>query len=109
MSRVGKDIWNKSKDGNKAGQRSFIRYFIISTAICLLVLFVKRDSIIRMIGAGFTIRRQNREMQYYQKQINELDRQIGILGNDRDTLETLAREQYLFAEPGDEVYLTKER
>ena len=46
-------------------------------------------------------------MEYYQKEINSLDKQIGILSNDKDTLETLAREQYNFAEPGDDVYLTK--
>ena len=109
MSRVSKDIWNKSKDGNKAQLRSFIRYFIISTAICVLILFLKRDNIIHMIGAEITVHKQNREMQYYRRQIDELDRRIGILSNDRDTLETLAREQYLFAEPGDDVFLTKER
>jgi cell division protein FtsB len=46
-------------------------------------------------------------MRYYRKQIDDLERQIRVLSNDRDTLETLAREQYLFAEPGDDVYLTK--
>ena len=107
MSRIFKDIWDKSKDGSRHGPRSFLRYFIISTAICIVVLFVKRDSVVRLIGAGFTIRRQNREMQFYRKQIRELDREIGALSNDRDTLETLAREKYLFAEPGDDVYVLK--
>ena len=104
MSKVSKDIWNREKDGNDHEKRSFLRYFIISTAICILFLFVKKDSVVRLIGSGFTIRRQNKEMR---KQINDLDRQIRVLSNDRDTLETLAREQYLFAEPGDDVYLTK--
>lgn len=107
MSKISKDIWNKEKDGNNKEIRSFLRYFIISTALCLVFLFVKKDSMVRLIGAGFTIQRQNREMRWYQKNISDLDRQIRVLSNDRDTLETLAREQYLFAEPGDDVYLTK--
>jgi cell division protein FtsB len=107
MSKVSKDIWNKEKDGNNKEKRSFLRYFIISTALCLVFLFIKKDSVVRLLGAGFTIQRQNREMRWYQKQISDLDRQIRVLSNDRDTLETLAREQYLFAEPGDDVYLTK--
>ena len=108
MSKVSKDIWNKEKDGNNKEKRSFLRYFIISTALCLIFLFVKKDSVVRLIGAGFTIHRQNKEMRYYRKQTEELERQIRVLSNDRDTLETLAREQYLFAEPGDDVYLTKD-
>ena len=107
MSKVSKDIWNREKDGNNREKRSFLRYVIISTALCLVFLFVKKDSIVRLIGAGFTIQRQNREIRYYNRQIKEMDRQISILSNDRDTLETLAREQYLFAEPGDDVYLTE--
>ena len=107
MSKVSKDIWNKEKDGNNKEKRSFLRYFIISTAICLIILFVKKDSVIRLIGTGFTIHKQNKEMRYYRKQIDDLERQIRVLSNDRDTLETLSREQYLFAEPGDDVYLTK--
>jgi len=63
--------------------------------------------VVRLIGAGFTIHRQNKEMKYYRKQISDLDRQIKVLSNDRDTLETFAREQYLFSEPGDDVYLSK--
>ena len=107
MSKVSKDIWNREKDGNNREKRSFLRYLIISSALCLIFLFVKKDSVVRLIGAGFTIHRQNREIRYYNRQIKEMDRQISILSNDRDTLETLAREQYLFAEPGDDVYLTE--
>ena len=62
MSKVSKDIWNREKDGNNKEKRSFIRYFIISTALCLIILFVKKDSVVRLIGAGFTIHRQNKEM-----------------------------------------------
>ena len=97
MSKVSKDIWNKEKDGNNKEKRSFLRYFIISTAICLIILFVKKDSVIRLIGTGFTIHKQNKEMRYFRKQIDDLERQIRVLSNDRDTLESLAREQYLFA------------
>ena len=102
-----KNLWNKDKDGAKQELRSFVRYAIIVTGIFVVILFIKKDSILRWIEAGFTIGRQHRQMEYYQKEINSLDKQIGILSNDKDTLETLAREQYNFAEPGDDVYLTK--
>ena len=102
-----KNLWKKEKDGSNAELRSFVRYAIILSVIFLVFIFVKKDSVVRWIQAGFTIRRQERQMQYYRREINELDKQIAILSNDRDTLETLARERYHFAEPGDDVYLTK--
>lgn len=107
MSKISKDIWNKEKDGNNKGQRSFLRYFLISTSLCLIFLFIKKDSVIRLIGAGFTIHQQNKEIRRTQKKIDALDERIHMLNTDLDTLETLAREEYLFAEPGDEVFLVE--
>jgi len=103
--RVSKDIWDKSKDGSRGEQRSFIRFVIISTAIFLLVIFLKKDSVVRWVQAGFTIRKQEKQMEYFQKEISRLDEQIDLLSNDKDSLETYAREQFHFAEPGDDVYL----
>lgn len=102
-----KNLWSKESDGSNKELRSFVRYAIIVTAIFLVFIFVKKDSVIRWIQAGFTIRSQQRQMEYYKGEIDKLDKQIAILSNDRDTLETIAREQYQFAEPGDDVYLTK--
>ena len=31
-----KDIWDKSKDGNRAPQRSFLRFAIVITAVFVL-------------------------------------------------------------------------
>ena len=102
-----KNLWSKENDGANKELRSFVRYAIIVTAIFTVFIFVKKDSVIRWIQAGFTISRQERQMEVYRNDIKELDKQIAVLSNDRDTLETLAREQYNFAEPGDDVYLTK--
>lgn len=105
MSKIFKDIWDKGKDGSKKEERSFLRYFVIATAIFLLVLLVKKDSIIRWAQTAFELRRQKREIEYYKKEIKRLDGEIDGLSTNRDTLETYAREQFHFAEPGDDVYL----
>ena len=44
-------------------------------------------------------------MQRYRDEIEEMDRQIQMLTHEKDSLETFAREQFHFAEPGDDVYL----
>ena len=105
MARYTKDIWDPEKDGNKKEQRSFLRYAIIATALFLLFLFLKKDSIITWVQAGFTLRRQERQIEQLQRENAEMDRKIQMMKGDRDTLERFAREKFYFAEPGDDVYI----
>jgi len=108
MSKVSKDIWNREKDGDNKSKRSFLRYFIIASVLCLILLFVKKDGLVRMFGAWITSHKQEKQIEYYQDEIKKLEGQINVLSNDKDTLETFAREQYHFAEPEDDVYLIDE-
>ena len=103
--KLGKDIWDKSKDGSRKEQRSFLRFAIVATAIFLLLMLLKKDNLFRWVQAGVTIGAQNRQIERYQKDIDRLDERIKLLTRDRDSLETFAREQYQFAEPGEDVYL----
>ena len=105
MAKHTKDIWNRDKDGNRREQRSFVRYAIVATAIFVLFLFLKKDSIINWVQAGITLRRQERQIEQYRKENEELDERIRMMTGDRDTLERYAREQFFFAEPGDDVYI----
>ncbi len=106
MAKSGKnDLWDRSKDGSKGRQRGFLRFAIIATAIFVLILLFQKNSIVRWVQTGFEIRRQKRDIEYYRKEIKRLDTQIEGLSNDRDTLEKYARENYGFAEPGDDVYI----
>lgn len=105
MSKVSKDIWNREKDGSNREKRSFLRYFIIATAVCLVVLLVKKDGLMRMVGTFFTLRKQENRIEQIQDGIRDLEAQIETLSVDKDSLEALAREKYLFAVPGDDVYL----
>lgn len=86
-------------------ERSFLRYAIVATALFLLFLFLKKDSIVSWVQAGVTLRRQERQIEQYRKENEELDRRIRMMTGDRDTLERYAREQFYFAEPGDDVYI----
>ena len=86
-------------------KKNFLRFVIIATAIFLVVLLVKKDSVLRWVQTGFELRRQRKEIEYYEKQIRDLDSRIESLSTNRDTLEADAREQFLFSEPGDDVYL----
>lgn len=103
--KITDNIWDRSKDGNKKEQRSFIRYAIVATAIFILFLFIKKDNVVRWVQAGFTLRKQDRQIELLQEQNSDLDRRIQMMSTNKDTLETFAREQFNFAEPGDDVYI----
>ena len=46
-----------------------------------------------------------RQMELYQQEIDRMDAKVKMLSNDRDSLERYARENFNFAEPGDDVYI----
>ena len=105
MAKYTKDIWNRDKDGNKKEQRSFLRYAIIATALFAVFLLLKKDSVVTWVQAGFTLGRQRRQIEQYERENEELDRRIKTMRENRDSLERYAREQFYFAEPGDDVYI----
>lgn len=105
MDKGNKGLWDRSKDGDRREQRSFLRYAIISTVIIVLFLFLKKDNIITWVSSGFTLRRQHRQIEQLNKSNADLDRQLNTLRESKDSLETFARENFLFAAPGDDVYV----
>lgn len=107
MAKYTKDLWNRDKDGNRKEQRSFLRYAIVATVVFLLFMFLKKDNIVNWVQAGLSLRRQERQIEQYQRENEELDRRIRVMTGDRDSLERYAREQFYFAEPGDDVYITE--
>ena len=47
-------------------------------------------------------------MELYQKEIEQMRRQVRMLESNRDSLEKFAREQFYFAAPGEDVYIVKD-
>ena len=104
-----KNIWNRSKDGANREERSFVRYAIVATAVFLVFFcFIKRDNLFRWIEAGFTVHRQERQMEFLRSDTERLQDELRTLTTDRDSLEKFAREKFLFAEPGEDVYVVEE-
>ena len=105
-----RDIWNRDKDGRNSEKRSFIRYSIVATAVfIILVGFVNQNNIVRWIRAGAEIKRQDRQIEKYNREIGEMDAQIHGLTHSKDSLEQYARENFGFAEPGDDVYVIEKQ
>lgn len=89
--------------------RSFFIFAAAVTVIALLNLCVgPGNNFIRCIKAKMEMADQQRQINEYLKDIERMDKRIKMLTSDRDTLEKFARERFLFAEPGDDVFLIDE-
>ena len=57
------------------------------------------------IKAGITISKQNSEIKANRERLEQMDRTIYLLTHDRYSLEKFARENFHFAQKGDDIYL----
>lgn len=103
-----RDLWDRSKDGSRREQRSFLRYAMVVTLLFLFFLCVKKDSLVTWVSSGITLGRQAREMERLETENAALEARIRQLTENRDSLERFAREQLQFAAPGDDVYILPE-
>jgi len=89
--------------------RSFFIFASIVTVVVFLGLaFGPGNNLVHWVGAKIDIVHQEKQIKAYQEDIERMDRRIKMLTSDRDTLEKFARERFLFAEPGDDVFLIDE-
>lgn len=89
------------------GKRSpFVKWVIVSTAVFLvLICFGGRANVGHWVKSLVQLRRQKHQIEMYKQRNAELDRTIESLSTDVDTLERFARENFLFSEPGEDVYI----
>lgn len=91
------------------GEHRRFRIFVaLSTAAFVVIWIVgPGNTWIHWIKAGLEIKRQERQIELYQREIKQMDERINMLKTDRDTLEKFAREQFDFTAPGDDVYIVE--
>lgn len=89
--------------------KGFYIFLIVAVGIFLLMfLFLPGNNFFNWMRAKAEIRRQERQIELYLDKMKDLDHEMDVLSNDRDSLERFAREQYQYAAPGDDVYIIEE-
>ena len=84
----------------------FFKFAAVATAVfALMMVFKPGTNVIRWIQSGIEIRSQEKQIRMYNEEIDRMEQRIKMLTSDRDTLEKFAREEFYFAEPGDDVYI----
>ena len=71
----------------------------------LLFLLIKHDNLFVWVKSSFTLKRQERQIEQLRRENEELRKAAYELLNNRDSLETFAREEYFFCEPGEDIYI----
>lgn len=95
--------WLKRKDHNY-----LLPFVIVSTTlVALWLLFFAHNSVLSWIKATMEVKSQEKEMARLQEEIRQMDQEIDNLRNNRDSLESFARETYHFAAPGEDVYIVE--
>lgn len=103
MEKTDKWAWLKRSDHNY-----LLPFVIVVTAVVALwLLFFAHNSVLNWVKASVEEKNQEAEMARLQAEIQEMDREIDNLRNNRDSLESFARETYHFAAPGDDVYIVE--
>ena len=103
----------KKKDKGSLLTRSdhnyFLPFVIVVTAVAAIwLLFFSHSCVLNWVRANIEIRRQERQMEKYRQEIDEMDAEIRALTDSKDSLEKFARETYHFAAPGEDVYIIEE-
>ena len=97
----------KKEKGNlltRSDHNYFLPFVIVVTAVAALwLLFLSHSSVLNWVRANIEIRRQERQMDKYRQEIDEMDAEIRALTDSKDSLEKFARETYHFAAPGEDV------
>ena len=105
MEQKPKDRWAWLKRSDHNYLIPFV--IVVTTVVALWLLFFAHNSVLNWIRASVEVKNQEKEMQRLQREIAEMDREIDNLRNNRDSLESFARDTYHFAAPGDDVYIVE--
>ena len=81
------------------------KYLIVTVLFLLWIIFFDSNNLISWYRELSNLAQQNRQKQYYKEAIIKTDEKLKELSSNKDSLERFAREQFLFHEDGEDVYV----
>lgn len=84
------------------------KYVVVTLFFLVWILFIDTGNLFVWLGDIKTVSLQEQQKEYYRKAIKETEEKLNELGSNKDSLEKFAREQYLFHEPDEEVFIITE-
>jgi len=74
----------------------------------LWVAFFDANNLVKWSKIVINISEQESQKRYYKEAINSIDEKLNELSSNRDSLEKFAREQYLFKEDDEDIFIVEE-
>ena len=97
---------SKFRDIFQGEHKNFRIFLAVSTGIFIFIWIVgPGNTWIHWAKAGLEIKRQEKQIEVYQQEIDAMEERVKVLKTDRDSLEKFAREHFNFTAPGDDVYV----
>ena len=81
------------------------KYFVVGFIFLVWICFFDTTNVGQMIRSRVTLRRQQRQIEFYKREISNMDRKLQQLRSERDSLEKFAREEYFYHQDGEDVYV----
>jgi len=95
------------KEGSRAATILLNKYAIVTLIFVAWILFFDNNNVGEWFKAKRTLRAQQRQIEFYEKEIAQKEGRMEHLRSQKDSLETFAREEYGFHEEGEDVYIVK--
>ena len=84
------------------------KYTVVTVFFLVWVLFVDTNNLFVWINDLNTVSTQERQKEHYRQAIKQTDEKLNELTSNKDSLEKFAREQYLFHQKDEEIFLIVE-
>ena len=81
------------------------KYVVVSVFFLVWILFVDTNNIFVWMNDLSTVKQQERQKVHYREAIKHTDEKLKELTSNKDSLEKFAREQYLFHQNDEEVFI----
>ena len=93
----------------KGEHGTFFKFVTLCVTVFVVLWIVgPGNTVLHWARSKSDLRHQKKQMELYQKEIEQMRRQVRMLESNRDSLEKFAREHFYFAAPGEDVYVVKD-
>ena len=84
------------------------KWLIASVIFLFIVFFTESNNLITLIRGYRELGAQERQKRYYKEAIKVTEENLQELTSNKDSLEKFAREQYLFHEADEDIFVVEE-
>ncbi len=84
------------------------KYFLVTVAFLVWIFFLDTNNLIVWYRDLRQLADQNRQKVYFQNEIKQTEEKLKELTSNKDSLEKFAREEYLFHEAGEDIYVIED-